>query len=255
MKIAVCVKPIKTDLVYPNEGRKEACVINPYDLFALENALELKKRAGCELICICMGAMSAQYLMTKMLAMGADDAVLLSDSAFAGSDTVATSYILAKAIRAIGDVDMVICGERSIDGETGQVAYGLGEELEIQCIPRAEKFLEADGRFAIIEQRGRRMINKVRFSLPAVISFCDFQLRQPDISLIAIKRAKLKEIKVWGPEAIGADKAKCGLGGSKTKVVNIRSELQKKCGARVEGTTFDKVSVILDVILDRSSLR
>ena len=252
MKIAVCVKPVKTELVYPGEGRKEAYAFNPFDLFALERALELKAMAGCELVCVSMGAVGAQGLMAKTLAMGADDAVLLSDAAFAGSDTVATSYALARAIKAIGGIALVVCGERSIDGETGQVVYGLGEELGFLCVPGAERFLSADGGLAVAEQRGHGTTNRIRFSLPAVVAFCDFQLRQPVISLMALKRARRRQITVWGPDDIGADRARCGLGGSKTKVLNIKSELQKKGGACLEGTTVDKVSAILGVILDRT---
>ena len=251
MKIAVCVKPIKTELVFPNEGRNEAYVINPYDLHAFEKAIELKAMAGCELICVSMGAIGTQYLLTKMIAMGADDALLLCDMAFAGSDTVATSYVLSRAIRSIGGVDLVICGDRSIDGETGQVVYGLSEELGYQCIGRAERFLSAEGELVVAEQRSQDMINQIRFSLPAVVSFCEFSLKTPEISLVALKKARRKGIKVLEHGDIDADRTKCGLFGSKTKVLNIKSDLLKKGAGFVEGSTFDKVSVILDVIMDR----
>ena len=255
MKIVVCVKPVKAGLVYPEGAGGEEYVLNPYDLYALENALELKKHVKCTVTCLCMGAQKAKPMLTKALAMGADDAVLLNDNAFIGSDTVATTYVLSKAVRNLGGADLVVCGDRSIDGETGQVVFGLGEQLGYVCVSRMESLSLSEEGAAIASQREKDAVERVSFRLPAVVSYADFQLKQPTISLMALKRAKSREITVWGSEDIGADASKCGTDGSKTKVLNVKSEWSKKKGVQVGGMPCEKASMLLDIVLRRAAVR
>jgi len=225
--------------------------MNPYDLYALERVIELKKQTGSTVICLSMGAESSEALLTKALAMGVDEAILLTDQAYVGSDTVATAYILSRAIKKIGGVDMVICGDRSIDGETGQVVYGLSESLNYNGVSRIDSITSVARSWAVAEQRGDGEVRRIKIRLPAVVSFCEFQLGQPDISLLALKRAKRREITRWGFRDIGADTAKCGVEGSKTKVLDVKNSWVKKESICPGGTAFDKVSAVVDVILGR----
>lgn len=251
MKIVVCIKPVKSELIFPNEARNEAFVINPYDLYALEKCIKLKEQIDCRIICVCMGPKDSEYMLTKALAMGADEVVLLSDAAFIGSDTVATTYILSRAVSKLGGVDLVVCGDKSVDGETGQVVYGISERLKWFCISKVENIIELNKEQIILQRKDNDVKATVRFSMPAVISFYDFKLNQPNISLVALKKAKHKGINVWGANDLEADAGKCGTNGSKTKVLDIKSEFTKKDSIVVEGTMTDKVKLVLDIVYGR----
>lgn len=251
MRIVLCIKPVKSELVNHGEVKNEVFVMNPYDLFALENCLELKKKSNCQIICVCMGPMSSKYLLIKAIAMGVDEVVLLNDNIFIGSDTVATSYILTKAINKLGNIDMVVCGEKSIDGETGQVVYGISERLKYNCLTNIGKIIEIRDKQIILEKIDNKMKTIIQVNLPISISFSDFKLSQPNISLINLKRAKTKKIIIWGAVDIEADNSKCGLNGSKTKVLDIKSQLSKKQNTKINGTIVDKAQFIHNFITKR----
>ncbi|MBR6921981.1 MAG: electron transfer flavoprotein subunit beta/FixA family protein, partial [Clostridia bacterium] len=127
MKIAVCVKqvPATSDAKIDPETKRiiregGKAVVNPFDLYAIEEAVRIKERTGGEVIALSMGPEKAKAALTEALSMGVDRAVLLSDRAFGGSDTWATSYALAKAIEKIGGVDLILCGKQAVDGDTAQ---------------------------------------------------------------------------------------------------------------------------------------
>ena len=141
MKILVCVKQVPGSNnveVDPVTGvLKRSGIpskINPYDLYALETALTLAERFGGTVHTLTMGPPQAKEMLQECLAMGADDAVLLSDRALGGSDTWATSYIIAEAIKIVGDYDIIFCGRQAIDGDTAQVGPQIAEKLGIPQI-------------------------------------------------------------------------------------------------------------------------
>lgn len=249
MKIVVCVKPVKTELVYSDEKRDETFVMNPYDLYALKKCLDIKKETNCSITCICMAPKSSEYILVKALAMGVDSAVLLSDAAFSGSDTVATTYILSRAIKKIGGVDIVVMGQRSIDGETGQVVLGIAERLGYPCITRANELMEITPSTVIVNYTKNDFKFNAKVEVPFVLAFKDFELSQPDISLLALKRAQKKEIIVWDSRQLDADISKCGVKGSRTKVVNIKSEIVKKVAEELNGTVAEKAEFIIRMAL------
>ena len=251
MRIVVCVKPIKTVLVYHNESEGDPFVMNPYDLFALELVLALKKLCGCEVVCLSMGASAAKCVLAKALAMGADSAILLNDAAFTGSDTISATYALSKAIETIGGVDIIVCGKESADRGTGQTAYGLSKRLGLQCIPGAAQFTIIDGNYVIAEYKAGNTTNTLRIRTPFVASCSDFQLSRPIISLKSLKAAKNKEIVIWKPQNIGAEISKCGFVGAKTKVLSSESSLNRKDSMCIEGTATEKAAVILDILMIR----
>ena len=141
MRIVVPIKQVpETDNVKMDEETGTMVreggesIINPLDLYAIELALVLREQYGGEVIAISMGPAQAVKALREALAMGCDSAVLLSDRAFAGSDTWATSYVLQAAVRQVGDVDLIICGERATDGETGQVGPAVAAMLDTLTI-------------------------------------------------------------------------------------------------------------------------
>lgn len=248
MKIAVLIKPVKSELIFPNEKRNEAYLFNPYDLNAFLNCLEIKRKQDCQVICMSMGPLESETLLVKALALGADDAVLLNDNAFIGSDTVATTYILGKAFEKLDNIDLVVCGEKSVDGETGQVVAGISERLGWICVTGIQCIREISEQQAIINIKEGEVTADARIHLPAVISFRDFNLKQPGISLLALKRAKHRGITLWKASDIDADIRKCGLNGSKTKVLNVENQLVKKEKIVVEGAVTEKVNLIFNMI-------
>lgn len=253
MKVVVCIKPVKTNLVYPNETRLEEFVINPYDLYALEKAVELKKMTDCEIWCLCMGPVSAKPALQKAIAIGADEAVVVCDNVFRGSDTVATSYILAEAIKKMGDVSLVICGKRTIDGETGQVVYGISERLGYFCMPELAEFKEASSSYVIATQANKSEFTLGKLQLPAVVSFYDFLVTQPKVSLMGLKKARKKEIQVWDAKMLEIDSARCGLDGSKTKVLSVAQDIVKKQKAFLEGTVEEKANILHQLVSGRAN--
>lgn len=248
MKIVVCIKPIKTELVCPNENRAEKFLINPYDLKAFLDCVAVKKKQNAELVCLCMGPMDSEPMLVKALAMGADQAILLNDSAFAGSDTVATSYILAKAIEKIGDVTVVACGEKSVDGETGQVVYGIAERLNYTCISGVQKIEELDETGILVESKKDDELKEIRTSCPVVAVYQELQVKQPIVNLLALKKAKRIGITIWKADDIQADASKIGLSGSRTKVLNVKQDIIKKEQNILEGSIEEKVRAVLDVV-------
>ncbi len=248
MKIAVCIKPVRTELAFPSEQSSEPFSMNPYDLYALEQCIALKKKINCTVSCVCLGPDSAESMLRKTFAMGADEAIHISDRAFAGSDTVATSYILHKAIIKLGSFDLIVCGNKTIDGETGQVAPGLAERLDMECVSDLLNISCENENEIIAEQNSADSCNVIRLSLPAVVSFDNFTTKHPKISLLAMKRAKNKSIEKLGIDDINADKALCGLSGSKTQVLNVKDKMAKKTSTIVPDDPKEQAKLIISIM-------
>ena len=119
-------------------------IINPFDTYAIEEAVRLKERLGGKVTVISMGPPQAKEALKEALAMGCDEAILLSDRAFAGSDTWATAYTLSQAIRRLGAFDLILCGKQAIDGDTGQVGPGIARQLSINQLTYVFKIQELD---------------------------------------------------------------------------------------------------------------
>jgi len=237
MRIVVCVKQVpdpenakmdwETGTVV-REGVKN--IINPFDLYAIEEALRIKEKLGGEVIVISMGPPQAEEALREAIAMGADKAILITSRDFAGADTLATSYTLSQAIKKVGDVDLIICGKQAIDGDTAQVGPGVSAHLDLPQITFVGKIDE------ITEDRIRaeRMVEGgyqvVESPLPCVITVVkDINIpRLPSLKgKIAAKKA---EIPQWGPEDIDADPKRIGAAGSPTMVEEVFAPELKKEG-------------------------
>jgi len=221
MKSVVCIKPVFAAVLNPNEYSNEKMSINPYDLFALNNLLEFKKTSNCHITCICMGAQDSKEVLMKCLAMGVDEAILLYDSkSFAGADTVATTKVLAKAISKLGEVDLIVCGMKTIDGETGQVPFGLAERLHIECINNVESIENLETNEIKIFKRAEQSLIIGKQKLPALVIYNDFTLTNNHLSLWGMRKAQQKSIMIWDKQDLELNDEDCGFKGSKTQVMN-----------------------------------
>jgi electron transfer flavoprotein beta subunit len=205
-------------------------IINPLDLYAIETALRLRQRLGGEVVVISMGPPAAMSALREAVAMGCDSAVLLSDKAFAGSDTWATSYTLSAGIRKLGAFDLVLCGERATDGDTGQVGPGIAAFLDLPVATYVGKIEEADPS----KIRVRRLVETghevLEVRLPAVLTVVKEigEARLP--TLQGKRRARSIAVPVLGPEDLDVDAGNLGLEGSPTRVVKIfRPKVAREC--------------------------
>lgn len=252
MNIVVCVKAISTNIAFPNVVTSESHSINPYDMFALEEVVALKKSyPNIQITCLCMGPPAASETLTRCMAMGADTAVHLNDTAFAGSDTFATSLILSKAFEKLSGVDLIVCGSRSADGETGQIACQLAERLSLLCCANVKKIHSIVNSTIIFDKVKGNAIITYQAEMPIVISFNDFCSTITSVGLLRLKKAKLKSIQVWDKDDLTLDKADCGIMGSKTKVLKTTATIKEKDAIVLKGTDKELAVRINSLIKER----
>ena len=228
MNIVVCLKqvPGTTEVkidpetnTLVREGIKN--VVNPFDSYALEEGVRLKERYGGKVIAITMGPPQAEEMLREAISSGADEAILISDGAFAGSDTLATSYTLAQAVNKIGDCDLVICGRQTLDGDTGQVGPELAEMLDLPFVAYVSKVEEIENGLMRVQRMVEDGHEVVEASLPAVITVVK-EINVPRLpSLRGLARAKSADIPTWTATELGVDKDRIGLRGSATRVIKV----------------------------------
>ncbi len=242
MDIIVCIKqvPDTTEVKINPETNtlvREGVpsIINPFDENAIEEALRLKEKNGGKVTVVTMGPPQAKEALKQAVAMGVDDVFLVSDRAFAGSDTWATSYTLAQAIKKIGKFDIILCGKQAIDGDTAQVGPGIAEWLNIPQITFAVK-VELDGSNLKIERLLEEVNEIVSSPMPCVLTVVK-QINEPRVpSLKGMMRAKKVDPQMLSAADIGADPQKTGLNGSPTRVVKIFSPEAKGSGEMLDGS-------------------
>jgi electron transfer flavoprotein beta subunit len=228
MNIVVCLKqvPGTTEVkIDPNtntlirQGIEN--IINPFDTYALEEAVRLKEKHGGKVTVITMGPPQADASLREAVSLGADDCVLLSDRAFAGADTWATANTLAKAISKIGNYHLIICGRQTIDGDTGQVGPEMAEMLNIPFVAYVSKIEEITDNYLRVARMVEDGHEVIETSLPAVITVAK-EINVPRLpSLRGIMKSKSVAIATWGVKDLGIDPNTVGLAGSSTQVVKI----------------------------------
>ncbi len=232
INIIVCIKqvPDTTQVRISQEGTliREGIptVVNPHDLHAAEAAISLKEVYGGQVTALTMGPMGARDALREVIALGADDAILISDRAYAGSDTLATSYILAAAIARLGNnlpVDLVICGKQSIDGDTAQVGPGIAHRLGLSQLTYVQKIRELDPerRTIVVERRLEKGVEVVEGRLPALLTVEKNinEVRYAPLPNL-IHATKFKPT-VFNQDNLDLDQTRIGLKGSPTKVRKI----------------------------------
>ncbi len=249
MNIIVCIKqvPDTTDVrINPEtntlirEGVES--IINPFDLYAIEEAVRLKEEHGGKVTVISMGPPQVESALREALSLGVDEAVHLCDRAFAGSDTLATAYTLAAGIRKIEDHDLVICGKQASDGDTAQVGPGIAVNLDIPQITNVKKIEEIGSEKITAERMMEEGYEVVEASLPALITVVK-DINEPRLpSLKGKLKAKKQEITVWTASDIGAEEDRLGLDGSPTQVVKIFSPPARSGGEIFRGEVDEMVA-------------
>lgn len=220
-------------------------IINPFDLHALEAGLRIKEENGAKVTVLTMGPPQAEASLRDAIAMGADEAVLLSDRAFAGSDTWATSYTLAKAIEKLG-ADIVFCGKQAIDGDTAQVGPETAEFLNFPHISYVKKIEEITDDHIKVQRMMDEGYDVVESSLPVLLTVVR-ELNDPRMpSLRGKMAAKKTEIKIMGMKEIGADENSLGLKGSPTQVRNIFAPELKAERKMIEGSPEEQVDNLIE---------
>jgi len=257
MKIVVCIKQVpdtndvkidpKTNTLV-REG--VAAVVNPFDMYAIEEALRIRDRVGGTVTALTMGPPQAEAVLREAISMGANDGILLSDRAFAGSDTWATSYTLAQAIRKIGDADLVLFGKQASDGDTAQVGPGVATHLDIPQITYVRKIEEVSDRQIVAERMLEEGYETIRSGFPCVLTVVK-EIAEPRLpSLKGKMSAKKAVLTVWKAVDIDADPALCGLNGSPTKVMRIFTPTARAGGQMIEGEPEEAVAVLVERIKD-----
>jgi electron transfer flavoprotein beta subunit len=234
MHIVVCIKQVPDSAqirVHPvtNTIMRQGvpAIVNPYDLVALEEALRLKDRYGGRVTALCMGPTQADVALRKALSFGADEAILVSDRAFAGSDTLATSYALAAAIRRIRQdmpVDLVFTGKQTIDGDTAQVGPGIARRLNLQLLTYVSKIeaLDLQQGEITVQRRAEGGVQVIRTRLPCLITVLEGINEMRFATLDDMFRAARHPLKVWDKAAAGIEELdKIGLKGSPTIVAKV----------------------------------
>ncbi|NQT00269.1 MAG: electron transfer flavoprotein subunit beta/FixA family protein [Candidatus Omnitrophica bacterium] len=257
MNIVVCIKqvPETSDININPETNTliregVSSVINPFDMYANEEALRIKEKIGGKVTVITMGPPQAETALRETIALGCDQAVLISDRAFAGSDTWATSYTLAKAIKKLGDFSLVICGKQAMDGDTAQVGPGVSVQLDIPQITYVKKVAEIEEHRAILERMTEVGYEIIETPLPCLLTVVK-EINQPRLpSLKGKMRAKKQEIPTWSSKDIQANPERIGLTGSPTQVIKIFSPPPRKGGQMLEGSTEEVVEKLGTIFKD-----
>ncbi|MDI9496701.1 MAG: electron transfer flavoprotein subunit beta/FixA family protein [Bacillota bacterium] len=262
MNILVCIKqvPDTTEIkINPetNTLMREGVpsIVNTFDAYALELGVRLKEKHGGKVTVMSMGPDQAKAALKECLSVGADEAYLLSDRAFGGSDTLATSFILASFASHLekekGKFDLILCGKQAIDGDTGQVGPEMAEHLGLAQVTYAADIRVEDGK-TLVKRENDQGYDWIEVKSPAVITVTksDFEPRYATLkSKIAANKA---EIHVLNSQSISIDTEKCGLKGSPTKVKNSYTPKKEKNGIIIdEETPSASVQKLMKLITDK----
>jgi electron transfer flavoprotein beta subunit len=198
-------------------------IINPLDLFAIESGIQLAESHAGKTTVLSMGPAKAEEALREAVAMGCTDGVLLSSRAFAGSDTWATSYTLSRAIAKIGGYDLILCGERATDGDTGQVGPAIAAWLDLPVATYVSGIVEWREKSIVVKRLVEDGYETLEIETPCLLTVVK-EIAYPRMPTLRGKqRARKATIPVWGPDEIGAAAESLGLKGSPTRVVKIES--------------------------------
>jgi len=253
MNIVVCIKQVpdaKTVRFDTEKGTlvREGveAVINPFDFHALEAGLQMRDTYGGKVTVLTMGPLQAENALREAVSLGADKGILLSDRAFAGADTLATTYTLAMAIKKLGPVDLVLCGKQAIDGDTAQVGPGLAVRLglpHVTCV-NALSVLD-DGKTLHIMRINEDGYDILELEMPALLTVLA-SLNTPRLpSLKGKMRAGRADIPVWDAGELGAEPGRIGLAGSATRVISTSVPTFKARREILEGSAEEQVKALV----------
>ena len=262
MKILVCMKQVpagtKVD-IDPETGAMKRLSgetrTNPYDLFALEAALQLREKVGGSVTVLTMGPPQAEEMMRDAYTMGADDAVILSDRKFAGADVLATSYALSQGITAIGDIGLIICGKQTTDGDTAQVGPQIAEKLGLPQISYAAEIVK-EGNEVTVKRMLEDGYMKIKVQTPCLITcISDEDSKARYMTLNGINHCYEKPYLVLDFEALKDEPLieldKIGLKGSPTNIFKSFTPPQKGVGTMLEGADKNTAETLANILLEK----
>ncbi len=257
MNIIVCIKqvpstnevnldPVTKTII--RDGKQS--VTNPFDTYALEQAVQLKERYGGKVSVLSMGIPAVERLLRDAVSRGADNGILLTGREFAGADTLATSYALSLGVKQMGGYDLILCGKMAIDGDTAQIGPELAEQLGIPHVTNVSGIISAEDGSVTVEQSfngGRRII---KIKLPALLTVLkDINMpRMPSIS--GVRRGTEAEIEIMGAKEIGADISRTGLAGSPTQVVRTYTPERSSEAVVIQGDAAQQAAGIAEIIAE-----
>ncbi|MCA6072315.1 MAG: electron transfer flavoprotein subunit beta/FixA family protein [Endomicrobium sp.] len=257
MNIIVCIKQVPNTIsvqIDSGTGRLKRdgveSIINPFDEYAIEEGLRIKERVCGKVTVVTMGPPQAETALREAIAKGADEAVLVSDRAFGGADTLATSYTLSLAIKAIGSYDIIICGKQASDGDTAQVGPGIAEMLNIPHVAYVKKIESIDNKSIKVERMMEDGYDLIESQVPVLLTVVK-EINNPRIASLKGKMiAKKAVIKILDAVAIGADIKKTGLNGSPTQVMKIFTPPQRAGGEKFTGEARDVAAALVKRLSD-----
>lgn len=259
MHIIVCIKQVpattqvRIDPVIHTLIR-EGGIINPFDTYALEEGVRIREKLGGKVTVISMGPPPAMESLREAISLGADEAVLLSDPAFAGADTLATSYTLSQGIRKIGQLDLIICGKQAMDGDTAQVGPGIAEHLNIPFVTWVRKIEEIHEGYIRVQRLMEDSYEMIEMNLPALITVVK-EINVPRLpSLKAMLRAKRMSIPIWTANDLDVDRGRIGLTGSPTKVIRTFTPPARSKGEILTGPMKESVKILVEKLRERKIL-
>ncbi len=269
MNIIVCIKQVPDTAEVKIDPRTNTLIregvqsmINPFDMYAIEEGIRLREKFGGKVTVLTMGPPQAEEALREAISLGCDEAILITDRAFAGSDTWATSYTLAKAIEKIAQFDLIVCGKQASDGDTAQVGPGISAHLDIPQVTYVKKIEEmkivehqstrAPGTSNQIIARVQRMMEEgyevIEVPLPCLITVVK-EINEPRLpSLKGKLRAKNAAVIRWGAGDLGAESSQIGLEGSPTKVIRIFTPPPRKGGQVLKGETKEVSEKLVELL-------
>lgn len=267
MHIIVCVKQVPdTKIIKINpktntlDRRSAPAILNPYDAHAVQEAVRLKKQFGGIISVLSMGPPQATAVIKKSIEIGADRGFLISDRAFAGADTLATSYALSKAIERISQdlpADLIICGKHAIDGDTGQVGPGIARRIDIPPVTNVIEVIEIneEEKTVMIKRKISNGYELIQANLPCLLTV-EKEINKIEYSPMTnmINAARYEPI-IWSVNDLNdVDKTQLGLKGSPTIVGKMFTPPKIEGGKKLEGTSQEQVSQLMSLLMEKKDL-
>ncbi|HHZ16572.1 MAG TPA: electron transfer flavoprotein subunit beta/FixA family protein [Peptococcaceae bacterium] len=257
LNITVCIKPVPDpdyyDKITIDPVKKTITragiptIINPVDKNAVEAALQVKEKLGGKVVVITMAPPNAEENLRELLAMGADEAVLLTDRAFAGADTLATSYALAAGLKKSGPFDLVFTGTESADGATSQVPAQLAEWLDIPHLWNVQEFEVEDHTLKAKMSMENGYINYL-VQMPALLAVKRSINKPRYTTVMGVMKAKKKPLTVLTAADLDVEPERLGLQGSPTKAGDIFTPSLARKGQQLTGETEEIVEQLIQVL-------
>lgn len=256
MKIIVCVKQVpgtnevKMDPVTNTIIRENVeSIINPFDTYAIEEAVRIKEKIEAEIIALSMGIPAASEMLKEAISLKADKGMLLTDRKFAGADTLATSYALSLGVNKIKDFNLIICGKQATDGDTAQVGPSLAKTLGIAYVTNVSKIIEINEEKMHLMKITDDGYEEVEVKLPALITVVK-EINMPRLpSIKGMKIAKKAEIEFVTLNDTNADENRAGLKGSPTQVRKTFVPIHEVNSEVIIGTAEEQANKLAKILL------